>query len=98
THAQLLRRGSDEFGDVAEQRKLGSQVHHVGKVRSEPRPDINVSEGIGTARTDAALIIMRKKLGLIGCNVHPDRTLALTPFAGKTKIERMLNVMVMPSV
>src|SRR5207302_5700740 len=69
-----------------------------GKVGSEPRPHVDVCEGIRTARTETPLVIMRKKFSFVSSDVHADRTLALAPFAGKTKIERMLDVMVMPSV
>ena len=41
---------------------------------------------------------MRKKFSFVSGDIHADRTLALAPFAGKTQIKRMLDVVVMPSV
>ena len=53
-----MRHPSDELGNLAQHRKLCRQVGDGGKVGSDARPDIDVGEGVGASRTDAALIIV----------------------------------------
>src|SRR5437879_3246446 len=57
-NATLLRHTSYELGNLAQHRELCRQVRDSGKVGSEARPDVDVGEGVGAWRTDAALVIV----------------------------------------
>src|SRR4029077_3503460 len=87
-----------QFGDVTQKWQLSGQIDQTGSSRGQRRPYINVRERVGTARTQASLVVVGEKLGLVSGDVHSDRTIALTPLARQAKIQRVLNVLVAPSV
>ena len=94
----LVGNSGDQFRDVAEERQLGGKIHEAGSVRREARPEIDVAEGIGAARADAAFIIMREELGLVGGDVHVDGAIALASLAGEAEIERLLDFFAAPAI
>src|SRR5438105_2627498 len=67
-------------------------------MRSNARPQIDVAEGVRTARTHPAFIIVGKKLSLVGGNVHAHGAIALAAFAGEAKIKRVLDLLTSPTV
>src|SRR5437868_13281699 len=55
------------------------------------RPAVDQAECISMARTQAALIVMREKLGLVARHVDVHGTVAFAALAGETQIERLLD-------
>src|SRR5215472_478255 len=47
-------------------------------------------------RPTPAVVIVRKKLRLISCDIHADRTIALAAFARQAEVQRRLHVRIVP--
>ena len=93
-----MRHSRRELGNVPQERQLGGEVHQARDLRGEPRPDVDVGESVVAARTQASLVIVREKLGLVCGQVNAHRAIALAALAGEAEIERLFHVLVAPAV
>ncbi len=96
--AALGRDVSDKLHDIANEWQLRSEIHEARSIRREPRPEIDIAEGVGIQRAHAAFVIVRKKFCFVGGDVNADRAVALAAFAGEAEIERVFDLFAAPSI
>src|ERR1700731_2326386 len=97
-NAALLGNACNQLCDVAQERQLRGQIDEAGNVRGEARPQVDVPEGIGAARAEAAFIVMREEFGFVGRDIDADRTVALASLAGEAEVERVFDFFAAPAV
>src|SRR5207253_8353173 len=90
--AALLRNAGDGLGYVAQERQLRGHVHQTRSIRGETRPEIDVAEGVMVQRAQAALAIVRGKLGLIGGEIDRHRATRLGAVAGEAEVEAFFDI------
>ena len=96
--AALLRNAGDGLGYVAQERQLRGHVHQTRSIRGETRPEIDVAEGVMVQRAQAALVIVREKLGFIGGEIDRHRAIRLAPFAGEAEVKGCFDLFALPTV
>ena len=67
-------------------------------MRGETCPAVDVAEGVGAARAQAAVVVVGEEFGFVSCDVHADRAFAFAAFAGEAKIERFFYLFAAPAV
>ena len=77
---------------------MRGQIHQAGHIRGQPRPNIDVAECIRTPRAQAAFVVMRQELSLVGGYIDAHGTVTFATFAGQTEVERFLHVLIAPAV
>ena len=81
-------------------RKPGAWLNKLasaGATRSELRPAVDHSKSISVQRPALAFVIVRQKLRLVRRDVDVRRAFRFAGFAGKAQVERLLDVLVLPS-
>ena len=68
-----------------------------GHPRRRARPPIDQSRGIGVARAQPALVIVRQELRLVRGHVHLHRAIVLAAFARQAEVERFADRLVAPA-
>src|SRR5438309_4695560 len=96
--AALLRDAGDGLGYVAQERRLRGHVDQTRSIRGEARPEIDVAEGVMVQRAQAALVIVREKLGFIGGEIDRHRAIRLARFAGVAEVRGFFDVFALPTV
>ena len=61
------------------------------------RPPIEPPEGVGRGRPPPVLVVVGEELRLVGRHIHVDRAFRLAGLAGKTEVEGLLHVGVVPT-
>src|ERR1700676_678652 len=82
-NAASLRNTRDYLSDIPQERQLRSQIDQPGCSRSQPRPEVNIPEGVCTERTAPSFVVMGEELRFIGGNIHPDRAIAFASLASE---------------
>ena len=77
---------------------MRGQIDQAGRMRCDPRPQVDVAEGVGAARTHAAFVVVRQELGFVRGHVDADRAIAFASFAGQAEIERLFDFFAAPAV
>ena len=77
---------------------MRDEISQAGNMRRGAGPEVDVAEGVGAARSDAAFIVVRKKFGFVGGEVDAYRTLAFAALAGEAEIERFFYFFAAPAV
>ena len=77
---------------------MRDKVHQSGRKGCESCPVVDESEGIGLARSESSLVVMRQEFGFVGGHVDVYRAVAFAAFAGETEIERFLHLFALPTV
>src|SRR5919109_706923 len=80
-----------------EGRRLGKKVRQLRHPRGEAGPPVYQPKSVRRSGTEPAFVIVREKFRLVGRHIDVDRTIALAPFAGKAKIERLLDRFALPA-
>src|ERR1700733_1325692 len=96
--AALGRDVSDKLHDVANEWQLRREIHQARSIRCEPRPEIDIAEGVGIQRAHAALIVVRKKFCFVCGDVDAYGAIALAAFAGEAEIEGSFDLFAAPSI
>src|SRR5205085_6748274 len=73
-------------------------IGEAGHAARRARPPIDHAYRICDARPDAARVVMRAELGLVGRHIDIDRAIVLAALAGEAEIERLLDRIALPSV
>ena len=95
-HLPLGGDSGQPLAQTGEGTALGQQVGEPrGPCRQFCLP-ADQTQRVGLARTQAAGVVMREELGLVGRHVDPDRALVQAPLAGKAEIEGLLDLLVAP--
>ena len=74
------------------------RIDHTRSKRGETRQYIDSPKGVVRERPAPAFIEVREELRLIGCHIDADRALALAGFTGEAKVERFLDLFVLPLI
>ena len=77
---------------------MSRQIGDAWSVRCGARPEIDIAEGIGTARAEPAFVIMRQEFGLVSGDIDTDRTLGFASLTGQAEVERFLHFFAAPAV
>src|ERR1022692_2380798 len=94
----LPRNARNQLGDITQERQLRGQIDQPWRLRSEPSPSVDMPEGVRAARTASSFVVVRQELSFVGGHIDADRAVALAPLAGEAQIERVLHVLVAPTV
>src|SRR5947208_10107730 len=86
-NTSLPRNSSHELRNIAQERKLGREIHQARSVRGQTCPKIYVPEGIVIEWAYAAFVIMREKLRFIGGHIDRNRTVAPASFTRQAQIQ-----------
>ena len=97
-HVALLGDAAKPLRQLRRQRRAADKIHQPRRDASHSGPALDQSHGVGGAGTRAVFIVVGQKFRFVGGHVHVDGALALAGLAGKTKIERIFQVFILPAL
>ena len=83
---------------AAEHGGMGEHVDHAGQAGGEAGPPGDQAHAVGAAGPQAAGVVVREELGLVGGYIYLDRALTFAALAGQAEVQRLLDVRVAPAV